>query len=711
MKIKNTSFQIQKSEGFQELQYGIKEGDMGLILDILRSKMYSNPIASVCREISSNSRDANREARTSKAIQISFIDNPLFESETCVVFQDEGTGISPERMADVFVNYGSSTKRNTNTQTGGFGLGAKTPFSYTDSFSIITRVDGKEYTYLTAIEGGKEGKMFLVNECDTSERNGTQIVIPIKDEDREDFEKEIYRATGFWDKKPVYNNFERSLDIDELYSHDGGKIVENQNHSYYNQIITDGFYLLIDGIVYNIDHNSVNVRKNYSNPNAVVLVSFKTGELTISANRESVQYDKKTIEKIESRFAKFTSHLREKFDEVIDANSSYFEASLFAYDFMRNDGKDFGVPFFRNILGLDRKDITYKGEKLNSHLNNSYLNFTLVNTSAEGRKRNQKLTEFDLNFKNYPIYFVDMPRKNVGRTRTLNNEHEKYILVELESDSLFKFSEMDYQTKRYNAKTVRRSLDAIKELNEWKVPMVMFSIVDNTKIKRKPNGKRKTEFKSLKVKFSNKGSSYVEKETLEINSSEIKWCGDVIDETKCYYTLVDSINDNTSQLDDFKIAVAKDVFVIIASRRFEKHFINRISHLNDYYELHKDETIQTVVNYQALKTVTNGRFFDKVSDLIFKDKIANALKFANDLSFNTSITRLPYNLEHSIKPDANIKNIKDVIETIKEKYPLLKSLGEWGSSSVQNSEWNDYIAMVDMVEENKPQTISELTFS
>ena len=123
MKLKHNNIKIKVSEQFEELSYGIKKEDMGLILEILRSRMYKNPIASICREISSNARDANREVKNSNPINITFEDSVLFESEICVVFQDEGTGISPDRMADVFVNYGSSTKRNTNQLTGGFGLG------------------------------------------------------------------------------------------------------------------------------------------------------------------------------------------------------------------------------------------------------------------------------------------------------------------------------------------------------------------------------------------------------------------------------------------------------------------------------------------------------------------------------------------------------------------------------------------------------------
>ena len=98
-------------------------------------EMYKNKIGAVAREISSNSRDANREAGRSDspiAITISSENNLLSEETNSISFQDNGVGISPERMDNIFLKYGGSTKRDSDEFTGGFGIGAKTPFAYTD---------------------------------------------------------------------------------------------------------------------------------------------------------------------------------------------------------------------------------------------------------------------------------------------------------------------------------------------------------------------------------------------------------------------------------------------------------------------------------------------------------------------------------------------------------------------------------------------------
>ena len=54
--------------------FDIDPANKGLIFKILRSKMYSDPIGSICREISSNCRDAHREVKTpNRPIEIELI--------------------------------------------------------------------------------------------------------------------------------------------------------------------------------------------------------------------------------------------------------------------------------------------------------------------------------------------------------------------------------------------------------------------------------------------------------------------------------------------------------------------------------------------------------------------------------------------------------------------------------------------------------------
>ena len=123
-----------------------------MVIKLLRDKMYKNKIGAVAREISSKSRDANREAgrgNTPIIISVEGETNLLSADSSSISFQDNGVGISPERMDNIFLKYGGSTKRESDKFTGGFGIGAKTPFAYTDNFFISTIVEenGKRIEY------------------------------------------------------------------------------------------------------------------------------------------------------------------------------------------------------------------------------------------------------------------------------------------------------------------------------------------------------------------------------------------------------------------------------------------------------------------------------------------------------------------------------------------------------------------------------------
>src|SRR5271157_1549221 len=112
MKLNEAKPFFESSGQMQEHFFSIK--DQGMIFEILRSKMYSNPILAICREITSNARDAHREVgKPELPIQIHL---PVgLEPEYRV--KDFGPGISPDRMVNIFIQYTASTKRDDRKST------------------------------------------------------------------------------------------------------------------------------------------------------------------------------------------------------------------------------------------------------------------------------------------------------------------------------------------------------------------------------------------------------------------------------------------------------------------------------------------------------------------------------------------------------------------------------------------------------------------
>lgn len=333
MKINEAKPYLETSGELEEQFFSIQ--DTGMIFDILRNKMYSNPILAITREISCNARDAHREVgKTDVPVEIHLPNN--LEPEYRI--KDFGPGISPDRMSNIFIKYTASTKRNDNVQTGGFGLGAKTPFSYSDSFSIITIHNGIRYLYNCLIDSTKVGKLMLGDESPTDLPNGTEIIIPVLPKNFAEFISWTEHACRHWTVKPnitggkiVWSEFNKILE---------GKawalvsVSNNSGHTYgRSQPYADrAVKVIIDGIEYPLD---IQALRKYANTkmidacNGNFLLYFGVGELSLSASREQIYLDEKTQKLINVRLEEIEKDIQKIVTDKIEAFPTYWDANVF----------------------------------------------------------------------------------------------------------------------------------------------------------------------------------------------------------------------------------------------------------------------------------------------------------------------------------------------------------------------------------------------
>src|SRR5206468_2322508 len=97
---------------------------------LLRNKLYNNPINSVVRELTSNAYDANVENKNEHIPVVISLPGEY------LIIKDDGVGLSADRLQNVFCVYGESTKRDSDDFIGGYGLGGKSVFAYSQSFHI-----------------------------------------------------------------------------------------------------------------------------------------------------------------------------------------------------------------------------------------------------------------------------------------------------------------------------------------------------------------------------------------------------------------------------------------------------------------------------------------------------------------------------------------------------------------------------------------------
>jgi len=311
MKLQAALVTIETAGTMEETQFGI--ADTGMMMEHMITTIYSDTHGTIAREITSNARDAHREAgKADKPIRVRI---PSRFDDSYEV-RDWGIGISPDRMSKVFVQLGNSTKRNDNMQTGGFGIGAKTPWCYTDVFNIRTtsvEADGimrrREYS---AVKAGQKfslmemGAPILIDDSipEDDRCTGTSIIVPMNSQyDGSIFLQKTINYCQYWDVRPeivgVDDTFKWPVNEEVIFAGPNWKVTK----PYAAQLI------LIDGIPYPFNFNSLNIDRYkeeavfefFYGGNQGFTMSFGVGELSLSLNRENVKYTEDTVAKIKAR--------------------------------------------------------------------------------------------------------------------------------------------------------------------------------------------------------------------------------------------------------------------------------------------------------------------------------------------------------------------------------------------------------------------------
>jgi len=159
--------------------FGVSDDPM--LMSMLSTGFYQKPLRTMIQEVMFNAWDAHRMGNC----QDRPIDIYLNET-TGLIIRDYGPGIDPgendDNMHEIYCMYGGSTKRKMKNQTGGFGLGSKSPFAYTESFTVTSHYGGTKNMYLISrvseANGGKPGMTCLVRVPTTE--TGLLVTIPLK---------------------------------------------------------------------------------------------------------------------------------------------------------------------------------------------------------------------------------------------------------------------------------------------------------------------------------------------------------------------------------------------------------------------------------------------------------------------------------------------------------------------------------------------------
>lgn len=321
-----------------------------LVMSILRSDLYSDPIKVIVQEYICNARDSHRDSNIlSKPIEVHL---PT-KVEPWFSVRDFGNGITPENFDSIFTQYCESTKRGNEKSTGGFGIGAKSAWATFKNFYVTSWTGGVKRKYScylkcvdehNSVEDGfselveeeKDDQQGILIHIDVTKENYSQAIFNESDI-REQFSNNYEFITLFWNLKPVCN-LEIPYEAEMIISGDGWRLYS------YNSIFSKS-YVIIDGVPYPIDSKIFDKNKTILERNLVLF--FENKSLAISPSRESLRYTDDTKDKIISKLEEIKNYCSSELDEALSKCSNIYEANLL-YD---RELRDIG---FDKILGYKR---------------------------------------------------------------------------------------------------------------------------------------------------------------------------------------------------------------------------------------------------------------------------------------------------------------------------------------------------------------------
>lgn len=161
------------------------------------SNLYSDPIYAVVREYSTNALDSHVAAGNTAPIEIHL---PSPDSLEFVV-QDEGVGLDIEELREVYLNYGASTKRDSNDFNGTLGFGSKSGVTYAPlGWKVRAVKNGQQVLAVVAKNEDGIAVMRVLASGPSGLPNGVRITIPVDEDDVSDFADAARKLFGVWDQ-------------------------------------------------------------------------------------------------------------------------------------------------------------------------------------------------------------------------------------------------------------------------------------------------------------------------------------------------------------------------------------------------------------------------------------------------------------------------------------------------------------------------------
>jgi hypothetical protein len=287
--------------------------------------------------------------------------------------RDFGKGLSQEDIFAIYSSYGESTKENSNTQIGTLGMGSKSGFAYSSSFTITSYNGGYKKIYEAFIDESNLGMVALVHQELSDAPTGIEITISVHKNDINAF---IERATKFFmwfTPQPVFLGYDLKSKIEEIKKQkhilldNADCVLYSEPRYYYNNTTGPSVHVQMGNICYGLHDNSP-FDLGWLPNNHYLVIKVDLGDVSFTTSRESLEMTPLTINTLTKKLSKIRPALASEWQSEIDKQSTPFQA-LMHYQGMTH--------FQRSVI----ENLTWRGEKLNKTLSGkvSFMEYSSYN--------------------------------------------------------------------------------------------------------------------------------------------------------------------------------------------------------------------------------------------------------------------------------------------------------------------------------------------
>lgn len=314
MILNQTTHNVQ-TEGFISQACGIEQN--ATMYKILSESLYSDRLAAVLREVCCNAYDAHIEAN--KANVPFKVELPT-ALKPYLTIEDYGPGLSEEDIFYLYTTMFASNKRNNNDQTGGFGLGSKSPLAYVDAFTVVSRHGRNESTYAVFKDKTGAPRVGKIESHPYVGTTGLSVQVPIKNEDFGKLRKLVHDTLPFFATIPNVNETIKPLTY--ILKTETFGLLEKTGTAYgeRTRIQVGNVTYPLTSKHYTMGAGGPSYSDIYTMTCKAFVIFAPIGSVEIAPSREELSYDERTIahtnQLLRSTFKQFPDAVKQAIDQA-----------------------------------------------------------------------------------------------------------------------------------------------------------------------------------------------------------------------------------------------------------------------------------------------------------------------------------------------------------------------------------------------------------